>query len=98
MCSKQARPLGVPVMAGILLLTSVGMAHFMNKNVAGVRVPDALIAKMASTKDRAATSIEIAAHLIRAINEICQGVQIVPIGWEKRVPAVLEAAELSAVE
>ena len=91
---ERARPLGVPVMAGIILLKSPGMARFMNANVAGVHVPDALIDKMAATskEDRPATSIAIAARLIREVKEVCQGVHIMPLGWEARVPAVLEAA------
>jgi len=91
---EQAKPLGVPVMAGIILLKSPGMARFMNKNVAGVHVPDALIDEMAETEDRPATSIGIAARLIREVKDICQGVHIMPLGWEGRVPTVLEAASL----
>jgi len=95
---EQATPLGVPVMAGIILLKSPGMARFMNKNVAGVHVPDVLIDEMANTEDRPTTSIEIAARLIREIKDVCQGVHIMPLGWERHVPAVLDAAELSVIE
>ena len=94
----QASPLGVPVMAGIILLKSPGMARFMNKNVAGVHVPDRLIDEMANAEDRPAKSIEIAARLIREIKDFCQGVHLMPLGWEKHVPAVLDAAGLSAIE
>jgi methylenetetrahydrofolate reductase (NADPH) len=95
---EQATPLGVPVMAGIILLKSPGMARFMNKNVAGVHVPDVLIDEMANTEDRPTTSIEIAARLIREIKDVCQGVHLMPLGWERHVPAVLDAAELSVIE
>ncbi|UCF09306.1 MAG: methylenetetrahydrofolate reductase [Candidatus Bipolaricaulota bacterium] len=90
----RVRPLGVPVMAGIILLKSPGMARFMNRNVAGVRVPDALISEMADAEDRVAASIGIAARLIRDVREVCDGVHIMPIGWEGHVPAVLDAAGL----
>jgi len=86
----KARPLGVPIMAGIILLKSAGMARFMNSNVAGVKVPDAMIEEMANAEDRAAKSIEIAARLIREIKDICQGVHIMPLGWERHVSAVLD--------
>ncbi|MBU0596177.1 methylenetetrahydrofolate reductase [Candidatus Bipolaricaulota bacterium] len=91
---ERAEPLGVPVMAGIILLKSPGMARFMNKNVAGVHVPEALIDQMANKEDRAAKSVEIAARLIREIANVCQGVHIMPLGWEKLVPQVLDAAGL----
>ncbi len=90
----QAKDLGVPVMAGIILLKSAGMARFMNQNVAGVHVPDPLIQEMAEAEDRVQTSIKIAARLIREVKDLCQGVHIMPIGWERHVPAVLDAAGL----
>ena len=89
---EHAKPLGVPVMAGIILLKSPGMARFMNANVAGVHVPEGLIDEMAGAEDRPAKSVEIAARLVREVAGICQGVHIMPLGWEKRVPEVLEAA------
>jgi 5,10-methylenetetrahydrofolate reductase len=90
----QVKHLDVPVMLGIVLLKSAGMARFMNKNVAGVHVPDRLIDEMDKAEDRVKTSIEIAARLIKEMKDMCQGVHIMPIGWEKRVPAVLDAAGL----
>jgi methylenetetrahydrofolate reductase (NADPH) len=91
---KRVAPLKVPVLAGIILLKSAGMARFMNKNVAGVFVPEPLIEKMATAPDRVKTSVEIAAELIRGLRGLCQGVHLMPIGWEKKVPAVLDAARL----
>ncbi len=84
----------VPVLAGIVLLKSAGMAKFMNKNVAGVFVPDNFIKEMEETKDKGAKSIEIAARLIKNLKPLCRGIHIMPIGWDKKVPAVLDAAGL----
>ncbi len=84
----------VPVLAGIVLLKSAGMAKFMNKNVAGVFVPDNLISEMETTKDKSAKSIEIASRLIKELKPLCQGIHIMPIGWDKKVPQVLDAAGL----
>lgn len=88
----QAKHLKVPVIAGIILLKSAGMARFMNVNVAGVHVPEPLIEEMERSEDRAKKSIEIAARLIREIKDLCQGVHLMPLGWERHVPAVLDAA------
>ena len=51
---KEVESFSVPVLAGIVLLKSAGMAKFMNSNVAGVFVPEPLIKEMASVdkKDR----------------------------------------------
>jgi len=84
----------VPVLAGIVLLKSAGMAKYMNKNVAGVFVPDDLIKEMDQTKDKGAKSIEIAARLIKELKPLCQGIHIMPIGWDRKVPLVLDAAGL----
>ena len=89
-----AKHLKTTIIAGIVLLKSAGMAKYMNKNVAGVFVPDDLIEEMTKTQDKSATSIEIAARLIKELKPICQGIHVMPIGWDKKVPLVLDAAGL----
>ncbi|MBA7612708.1 Bifunctional homocysteine S-methyltransferase/5,10-methylenetetrahydrofolate reductase [subsurface metagenome] len=91
---KRVEGFKVPVLAGVIPLKSVGMARFMNKNVAGVFVPDELIDKMAEAEDKIKTGIEIAANLIKELKGISQGVHIMAIGSEKRVPQILDAAGL----
>lgn len=91
---QQIKHLKVPVLLGIVLLKSAGMARFMNKNVAGVHVPDTLIEEMDDAADKRQKSTEIAARLIKDMKPLCQGVHIMAIGWEKMVPAVLDAAGL----
>ena len=91
---KRVEGFKTTVLAGIIPLKSAGMARFMNKNVAGVFVPEELIEKMTAAEDKAQTGIEIAANLIKDLKDMCQGVHIMAIGWEKKVPAVLEAAGL----
>jgi len=91
---KRVEGFRIPVLAGIIPLKSAGMARFMNKNVAGVFVPEELINKMAEAEDKAQTGIEIAANLIKELKGMYQGVHIMAIGWEKKVPEVLDAAGL----
>jgi methylenetetrahydrofolate reductase (NADPH) len=91
---KRAEGFKVPVLAGIIPLKSAGMARFMNKNVAGVFVPEELVSKMDTAEDKTQMGIEIAANLIKDLKDICQGVHVMAIGWEKKVPAVLDAAGL----
>jgi methylenetetrahydrofolate reductase (NADPH) len=89
---KRVEGFGVPVLAGVIPLKSVGMARFMNKNVAGVFVPEESIQKMAAAKDKTQAGVDIAAGLIKDLRDICQGVHIMAIGWEKKVPQILDAA------
>jgi methylenetetrahydrofolate reductase (NADPH) len=91
---KSVSYLNVPILVGIVLLRSAGMARFMNKNVAGVHVPDSLIDEMEKAEKRMQKSVEIAARLITDMKSLCQGVHIMAIGMEKRVPEVIEASGL----
>ena len=91
---KRVEGFKIPVLAGIIPLKSAAMARFMNKNVAGVFVPDELIDKMAKAEDKTAAGIEIAADLMKSLKGVCQGVHLMAIGWEKKVPAILDAAGL----
>jgi len=83
-------------MVGIVPLKSAGMARYMNENIAGIHVPQAMIDRLADTKreDRKKVSIEIAVELIRAMKEICQGVHLMPLGWDDVVAPIVESAEL----
>jgi 5,10-methylenetetrahydrofolate reductase len=91
---SKIKHLKTTILAGIVLLKSAGMARYMNKNVAGVTVPDNLIKEMEETKDKVAKSVEIASRLIKELKPICQGIHLMPIGWDKVVPRVLDASGL----
>ena len=91
---SKIKHLNTTILGGIVLLKSAGMARYMNKNVAGVSVPDNLIKEMEETKDKQAKSVEIASRLIKELRPMCQGIHIMPIGWDKVVPKVLDASAL----
>ncbi|MGM0365250.1 MAG: methylenetetrahydrofolate reductase [Actinomycetota bacterium] len=80
----------VPILAGIILLKSKGMANYMNKFVPGVYVPDNVIEKMEKTDDKVATCIEIASELINEVKPYCAGVHIQALGWEKHIKPIIE--------
>jgi methylenetetrahydrofolate reductase (NADPH) len=92
---KRAGQFKVPVLVGIIPLKSVGMARYMNKNVSGVFVPEELIDEMGKAEDKTAKGLEIAARLINDLKDLCQGVHIMAIGWEKKVPEILQLAKLA---
>ena len=88
--AKKVAHFKVPIIAGITLLKSVGMARYVNKHVEGASIPDSIIDQLMRAPDKQKTSIEIAGGLIKAMKPLCQGVQIIPIGWEKQIPALLD--------
>ncbi len=89
---QEAKKLSVPVLVGIMLLKSASMARFMNRNIAGIYVPDELLDEMEEAEDKVQKSVEIAARLINEMKDMCQGIHIMAMGWESRVGAVLDAA------
>ncbi|MBL7065451.1 MAG: methylenetetrahydrofolate reductase [Anaerolineae bacterium] len=93
---RQVEHLHVPILVGVILLKSAGMARFMNSNVAGVNVPDELIEEIGGVPrpDRPAKAVEIATRLIRDVKGMCQGVHFMTLGWERYVPQLVEEAGL----
>lgn len=94
---EKVKGFGVPVLAGIVVLKSVGMARYMNNNVAGVYVPEEIIEKLKQNPEKTKSGemgVEIAAQLIRELKPYCQGIHLMPLGWDNKVPAILDAAGL----
>ena len=91
---KKVAHFKVPIIVGITLLKSVGMARYVNKHVEGACIPDAIIDQLMKASDKTQASGEIASQLIRTLKPLCQGIQIIPIGWENLIPSVLETVGL----
>jgi 5,10-methylenetetrahydrofolate reductase len=91
---RKVEHLKVPIFGGVTILKSAGMARYMNRAMRGVFVPEETITKLLKAPDKLKASIEIASNLIKEMKDRCQGIYMIPIGWEKRVPAVLDAAGL----
>lgn len=88
----------VKILAGVVPVIGAKMAAYMNENVPGIFVPQYIIDELAQAPKGTGVSkgIEIAARMIKQIKEekICDGVHIMFIGREERVPEILEAAGL----
>ncbi len=87
--AQRSTPFKVPVIASVTLLKSVGMARYINKHIEGAAIPDSVIERLMKAADKQEESIQIAADLISNLKPLCQGILIVPLGWEKLVPALL---------
>ena len=92
---EKAKQFGKPVQLGVIIPKNAGMCKFMNRNVAGVHVPQDMIDALAADKERAkagSTGVEIAAKIIKECRPYCQGVHIMALGWEAKVPELLKLA------
>jgi 5,10-methylenetetrahydrofolate reductase len=91
---EDSRHIQVPVLAGVFLLKSAGMARYMNQHVPEVIVPQWVIQGIEGAGDPVSKSLEIAAHTIQSLRHLCAGVHIMTIHWEEKVPILLDAAGL----
>ena len=89
-----AAPLDLPVLAGVFLLKSARNAAFINRVVPGANIPQAVIDRLAAAPDPAAEGIAIAAEQVGAYLQIAQGVHLMAIKAEERIPAILRQAGL----
>ena len=93
---KQIEHIHVPVLVGIVLLKSAGMAKYMNRSVPGVQVPAPLIQRLADAakEDRQKVSVAIAAELVHEMKGMCQGAHLMTLGWDHCVPDIIEQADI----
>ena len=92
-----AAPLGLPVLAGVFLLKSARNAAFINRVVPGASIPEAIIQRLAAAVDPAAEGIAIAAEQVASYRSIAQGVHLMAIKAEERIPLILQQAGLAAM-
>ena len=90
-------PLGLPVRAGVFLLKSAKNASFINRVVPGANIPPTIIERLAAASDPAAEGIAIAAEQVASYRGIAQGVHLMAIKAEERIPAILRLAGLDPV-
>jgi len=95
-CRDMAAPMELPVLAGVFLLKSARNASFINQKVPGANIPDSLIARLDAASDPAAEGIVIAAEQVRQFAGIAQGVHVMAVRAEERIPEVLQRAGLSS--
>ena len=83
------------VIPTVLLLKSAGMARYIDRNVKGISVPPEIIQSIQKAPDKQRRCIEIAGELILQIKDLgLPGVMISTLGWEDRLPKVLDKARL----
>jgi methylenetetrahydrofolate reductase (NADPH) len=84
-----ARKLPVYIIAGLIPLRSVRMAHFLNEKVPGIQVPTAMIERLNKAADPIECGLAIAAETVEALRQLCQGIHLMIVGKEKDF-AILE--------
>ncbi len=92
--AEKINALGVPVIATVFLIKSVGIARYMSVTEPATRVSEDLIKRIRKSPDREAECLKIAGETAAALKDMVQGVLIVTLGWEHRLPTILDFAQL----
>jgi len=84
------------VLAGVMPIKSGRMARYMQKNVAGMLVPDELCERLEAAADPREEAINIVVEQIAQLREIpgVKGVHIMAVAWEDVVPEIVRRAGL----
>lgn len=96
---ERARPLGLPVLAGLWPLSSLRNAEFMHNEVPGASVPDEVMARMRRAQEEGperarSEGLAIARETLRQIRAEVAGVQVSPPGG--RVALALDVLDVLA--
>ncbi len=85
----EAKGSGVPVLVGVLVLKSARMARFLNERIPGVRVPERLIERLELAPRPLEEGVAIAREMVAEARRLCQGVHLMTLGQEERIPEIL---------
>ena len=71
-------------------MRSARMARFLNANIPGMRVPDPVIDRLEGAADPLAEGVAIARETVGWARDLCQGVHLMTLGHEERIPEILQ--------
>jgi len=85
----------IAVLPTVLLLKSVGMARYIDRNIKGISIPPEVIRDIQKAPDKVKECIRLAAEMVVRIKEMgMAGVMISTVGWEDKLPLILNEAKL----
>lgn len=88
----RAGELGVPVIPTVFLIKSLAIAQYIANSEPGANISDDLIRRIRKSSDRELEGIKIAGETLAGIKEMAQGVMLQTLGWEHKLPDILDAA------
>lgn len=86
---KRVAPLGMPIIAEVIMLHSAMEARLL-KRFGGVNIPDRIIERIERAPVKFDESAKIILELIEALKDLCDGVHIIPMGWEAKIGRLLQ--------
>jgi methylenetetrahydrofolate reductase (NADPH) len=86
---KRVAPLGVPIIAELLMLQS-GRGARMLKRIARLNIPTHIIQRIEKAPVKFDESARILLETAKRLKDICAGIHILPFGWENKIGRVLQ--------
>jgi methionine synthase I (cobalamin-dependent)/5,10-methylenetetrahydrofolate reductase len=93
---QEASACGVPLLVGVMPLTSHRQAEYLHHEVPGISVPEGLRERMRRTADPVRLGIELAVEQLAEVRAFVQGVYVIPPAGRYEVAAEVVARSLSA--
>jgi methylenetetrahydrofolate reductase (NADPH) len=91
---EKVKKLGIPIISTVFLLKSVGAARYIATNEPWAGISEDLIRRIRKASDREMECTRIAGETVAALRPLTQGVRVMTVGWEHRLPAILDCAGL----
>lgn len=88
----KARGLGVPIIPTVFLIKSLAIAQYIANSEPGANISDDLIRRIRKSSDRELEGVKIAGETIASLKEVAQGVKVQTLGWEHKLPEILDVA------
>jgi methylenetetrahydrofolate reductase (NADPH) len=81
----------VAIIPTVMLLKSLGMARYIVRNLPHLHIPEMIIDRIARAPDKVRECIQIANEMVRELkNKGYSGVYLSTLGWEHRLPEIIE--------
>jgi 5,10-methylenetetrahydrofolate reductase len=91
---SRVKELGVPIIATVFLLKSLAIAQYITNSDPGANISSELIRRIRKSSSREQEGIKIAGETVQALKENTQGVLIQTLGWEHKLPEILDVAKV----
>jgi 5,10-methylenetetrahydrofolate reductase len=90
----RVKELGVPIIATVFLLKSLAIAQYITNSDPAANIGSDLIRRIRKSSSREQEGIKIAGETVQALKETTQGVLIQTLGWEHKLPEILDVAKV----
>jgi 5,10-methylenetetrahydrofolate reductase len=92
---KRLEGIKIAIIPTVLLLKSAGMARYIDRNIKGISIPPEMIRDIQKAPDKVRECVRIAAEITARIRDMgMAGVLISTVGWEDKLPLILDEAKV----